>query len=146
MNHLICRAFYDSDYEDTEYTPTYFIMEIDEPVLKYLENRIKSVQQFFKADTMSDLRKVEFYFGFGMWTEFNETLEDNFQEEIGFSGGVVELCEDEPLVELKYLQTQMVEIYPDGDFRFSCFGKYSGEKFYTCLMSLDELQKENKND
>lgn len=142
MSHLVCKANYDDEFRGEEFTPTHFIMEIDEPILCYLKKEIESVKNFNREN--KDLLKIEFHFGFGLWTEFNELLSDNFEEEVTVTSKIDELFAEDDLIEQQYLETHRIEIYHDGDFRFSCYGKYDGQKIYTCLLSLEELEREIK--
>ena len=141
MSHLVCKANYDDEFRGEEFTPTHFIMEIDEPILCYLKKTIESVRKFNQENR--NLLKVEFYFGYGLWTEFNEALSDKFEEEVAISNEIEEMFGEGELIEQPYLETQRIEIYHDGDFRFSCYGKFDGQKIYTCLLSLESLEKEN---
>ena len=80
MAHLICKAYYDDEYRGEEFTPTHFVLEIDEPILQYLKECTESVRRFNQDN--KNLLKIEFHFGFGLWTEFNELLCDTFEEEV----------------------------------------------------------------
>lgn len=140
MTHLVCRANYDDEYGDVEFFPTHFVMEIDDAVIAHLNAAIEKIKQF-GADN-PDFFKSEFYFGFGVWTEFNELLEDTFQEGLEVSSKINELFDEDTLIEHNSIESCRIEVYSDGDFRFSCYGKYNGEKVYTCILSIDELQKE----
>lgn len=142
MLHLVCKANYDDEFRGEEFSPTHFVLEIDEPIIYYLRERIEKVKQFNSENI--DLLKIEFHFGFGVWTEFNEILSDTFEEEVSISQKIEDLFGEDGLFEQPYLETHRIEIYHDGDFRFSCYGKYDGQKIYTCLLSLDELEKEIK--
>lgn len=142
MPHLVCKANYDDEFRGEEFTPTHFVMDIDEPILRYIKKRIESVKNFNREN--KDLLKIEFHFGSGLWTEFNELLSDNFEEEVTVTNKISELFVEDDLIEQQYLETHRIEIYHDGDFRFSCYGKYDGQKIYTCLLSLENLDKETE--
>jgi hypothetical protein len=132
MTYLIARANYDNYERGEEYSPTHFILEIDKPLIKYLRKCHKNINKMEIVDVSS----VSFYFGFGIWAEFDEWLDDSFQEELTYYKYELpkEFDEQDHLTDFK------IKMFPDGDMAFICYGKYDNEEIYTCLISLEDIE------
>ena len=134
MTHLIARAYHENEERGDEFSPSHFVLEIDKPLIKILKRNLKDVNLIHN----DSLASVNFYFGFGIWTSFDEWLSDTFEEELSFYHGELksELEEQDSITHF------VVTMYPDGDIVFKCYGKYDNETIYTCLVSLEELENQ----
>lgn len=143
MTYLILRANYNNENRGDEYSPTHFILDVDPPIVKLLRNFIKSVNSL-KENPSGGISLIEcsFYFGFGLWTEWNEVLVDLAQEEITWLDNLDSYFENEDEIqEQQYLSEGRISVDKEGNFQFFCFGKYDGEKIYTCSVNIFEIQE-----
>lgn len=144
MTHLILRANCNNENRGDEYSPTHYVLDIDPPIVKLLRNFIKSVNSL-KENPSGGISLIDcnFYFGFGLWTEWNEVLMELTQyEEVLWLDDLDSYFENEDdLQEQNYLSEGRISVDKEGNFQFFCFGKYDDEKIYTCSVNISEIQE-----
>ena len=143
MTHLVLRADYNNEYRGEEFSPTHFVLKIEPDVVKHLQNLVVSTRSLKENHSKGiELIDCNFYFDFGIWTEWNETLEDLSREELVWVDDLDYLLEDdEELREQQFLSETRVSVDKEGNLQFFCFGKYDDEQIYTCRVNLySEIQ------
>jgi hypothetical protein len=137
MTYLIAKAMYNNQERGDEFSPTHFVMEIDVPIIRYLHMLLKETK---KIKLSAGLISAHYHFGFGIWANYNNWLNDKtFNKDYVFYKGKNLPIECEEQV---YLDAFQIEMYPDAAFRFISYGKYDDEMIHTC--SFDLFQFQNK--
>ena len=146
MKTMVMKANYNNEYRGEEYSPTHFILEIEPSMVRHLRNLVKSVNTLKEIPGMGiELIDARFYFGFGIWTEFNEKLEELSEEELVFVDDFDSYFEENELQEQPYLSDCRISVDKAGNLQFFCFGKFDDERIYTCGLNISEIQTELGN-